>query len=90
VISAIRRLLAADELDGRAGDVAVERLRRWPLNRHSHMPLLPRIHALRRSLTSYDATYVALAEALVAPLVTCDGRLTRAGGHSATLEHHLL
>jgi predicted nucleic acid-binding protein len=90
VVSAIRRLLAAQELDARAGDAAVERLRRWPLNRHSHVPLLARVHALRGPLTSYDATYVALAEALVAPLVTCDGHLARSRGHRASIEHHRL
>jgi predicted nucleic acid-binding protein len=90
VVSAIRRLLAAQELDAWRGDVAVERLRRWPLNRHSHLPLLARVHALRDALTSYDATYIALAEALAAPLVTCDGRLARSPGHRAAIEHHPL
>lgn len=90
VASAIRRLSAAQELDARAGDAAVERLRRWPLNRHSHVPLLARVHALRGALTSYDATYIALAEALAAPLVTCDGRLARSRSHRASIEHHPL
>jgi predicted nucleic acid-binding protein len=90
VVSAIRRLSAAQELDARAGDAAVERLRRWPLNRHSHVPLLTRVHALRGALTSYDATYIALAEALAAPLVTCDGRLARSRSHRASIEHHPL
>ena len=90
VASAIRRLSAAQELDARAGDAAVERLRRWPLNRHSHVPLLARVHALRAALTSYDATYIALAEALAAPLVTCDGRLARSRSHRASIEHHPL
>jgi predicted nucleic acid-binding protein len=35
---------------------------------------------LRNSVRSYDAYYVALAEALDAPLVTCDDRLARAIG----------
>lgn len=90
VVSAIRRLLAAQELDAWRGDAAVKRLRRWPLNRHSHVPLLARVHALRDALTSYDATYIALAEALAAPLVTCDGRLARSPGHRASIEHHPL
>jgi len=90
VVSAIRRLLAAQELDAWRGDAAVKRLRRWPLNRHSHVPLLARVHALGDTLTSYDATYIALAEALAAPLVTCDGRLARSPGHRASIEHHPL
>ncbi|MGH9291141.1 MAG: type II toxin-antitoxin system VapC family toxin [Acidimicrobiales bacterium] len=90
VVSAVRRLLAAKALDARAGDAAVVRLRRWPLNRHSHVPLLARVHALRRTLTSYDATYVALAEALGVPLVTCDRHLSRSQGHRASVENHAL
>jgi predicted nucleic acid-binding protein len=48
--------------------------------------LLPRIWDLRPNLTAYDATYVALAEALDAPLLTCDRRIARAPGHSARIE----
>jgi len=33
---------------------------------------------LRDNLTAYDAAYVALAELLDAPLLTCDTRLGRA------------
>jgi predicted nucleic acid-binding protein len=39
-----------------------------------------RIWALRRNLTAYDAWYVALAEALDAPVATLDRRLGRAPG----------
>jgi predicted nucleic acid-binding protein len=49
-----------------------------PLLRFSHTPLLPRVFALRDTMTAYDALYVALAESLDATLVTRDGRLARA------------
>ena len=39
-----------------------------------------RIWALRNSLTSYDAWYVALAELFDCPLVTLDRRIGRAAG----------
>jgi predicted nucleic acid-binding protein len=39
-----------------------------------------RIWELRRTLSSYDAAYVALAERIGAPLATLDVRLTRAPG----------
>lgn len=55
------------------------------LERHAHDLFLPRIWQLRAGLTSYDACYVALAEALRATLVTCDARLARATGHAATV-----
>ena len=40
---------------------------------------------LRENLSAYDATYVALAEALESPLVTADGRLARAPGPQCTI-----
>lgn len=43
-------------------------------------PLADRIWELRDNLTSYDAWYVALAEALDCPLLTLDLRLSRAPG----------
>jgi len=48
--------------------------------------MLPRIWELRESVTAYDATYVSLAEALDAPLLTCDGKLARSHGHRAKIE----
>ena len=42
---------------------------------------------LRGNLTAYDAAYVALAEVLDIPLLTLDGPLSRAPGHSARVEH---
>ena len=43
-------------------------------------PFAERVWALRGNLTSYDAWYVALAEALDCPLVTLDRKLSRASG----------
>jgi predicted nucleic acid-binding protein len=56
------------------------------VTRYPHGPLVPRIWELRDDLTAYDAAYVALAEALDAPLAKTDGRLTRAPGHRARVE----
>ena len=39
-----------------------------------------RVWSLRDNLTAYDAAYVALAEALDAPLLTRDRRLASAPG----------
>ena len=47
--------------------------------------LLSRIWELRDNVSAYDATYVAVAEALEAPLVTADGRLARAPGPRCTV-----
>ena len=45
-------------------------------------PFAERVWALRRNVTSYDAWYVAVAEALDLPLATLDRRLSRASGPS--------
>jgi predicted nucleic acid-binding protein len=58
----------------------------FPIRRYPHTALLDRIWALRHNLTAYDAAYVALAEALGAPLLTCDARLAAAPGHTARIE----
>ena len=47
--------------------------------------LLGRIWELRDNVSAYDATYVGVAEALEAPLVTADGRLARAPGPRCTV-----
>lgn len=49
-----------------------------PVDRHDHLGLLPRMLEMRDNFSSYDATYVALAEALDVPLLTADRRLARA------------
>lgn len=43
-------------------------------------PFAERVWELRENLTSYDAWYVALAEALDCPLATLDRKLSRASG----------
>ena len=45
-------------------------------------PFAGRVWELRRNVTSYDAWYIAVAEALDLPLATLDRRLSRASGPS--------
>src|SRR5271165_5991492 len=83
VAQVLRRYAAASQISGVRGrealdDLAAIRLSRWP-----HEPLIPRVWQLRQNLTAYDAAYVALAEALDAPLLTRDRRLAAAPGHGA-------
>ncbi len=67
-------------LDDTAAAQAIDDLAAWPGERWSHRPLLARAWELRDNVRSYDALYVALAEALAATLLTRDGRLGRATG----------
>jgi len=53
---------------------------------YPHDALLPRIWALRKNVTACDAAYLALAEALDAPLLTTDEKLARSPGHKARVE----
>jgi predicted nucleic acid-binding protein len=86
VAQVVRRYAAAGELDAERGREALADLAGLPLFRYPHDFLLPRVWELRNNLTAYDAVYVALAEALGAPLLTCDRRLAAAPGHRAEIE----
>jgi len=86
VAQALRRYVRERNLDADSAASALADLRALDLVRHSHEPLLDRVWALRENVTAYDAVYVALAEALDAPLLTCDGRLARAPGINARVE----
>jgi predicted nucleic acid-binding protein len=69
-------------------DVGRERLqevKNTPISRTAHRPLLSRVWELRDAITAYDAAYVALAEQLDVPLLTCDAELDRANGHRAEI-----
>ncbi len=86
VMQALRRCFRNRELDGDRSLQAIADLEGLPLKRYAHDPFLGRIWDLRQNLTAYDACYVALAEALDAPLLTCDSRLASAPGHRAVVE----
>jgi len=86
VTQTLRRYEAAGEMSPERARQALLAFLQMPLERHSHWPFLDRIWELRRNLTAYDAAYVALAEALDAPLLTCDRALARAPGHRAVVE----
>jgi predicted nucleic acid-binding protein len=86
VLHALRRLAARGELsEDRASDARAD-FRDLALVRYPHVGLSDRIWELRHNLTAYDAAYVALAETLEVPLVTCDRRLSEAAGHTAQVE----
>jgi predicted nucleic acid-binding protein len=56
------------------------------LHRHPHPDLLSRAWKLRENMTACETLYVALAEALDAPIVSCDAPLARTPGHWARIE----
>ena len=86
IAQVLRRYHAAGELDDRRGREALMDLEDMRLARYPHDFLLARIWELRANLTAYDATYVALAEAMEIPLATRDTHLASAPGHNAEIE----
>ena len=86
VAQVLRRYAAAGKLTAARGLEALADLADFPLHRYPHDWLLPRMWELRHNVTAYDAAYLTLAEALPAPLVSCDARLASAPGHSAKIE----
>jgi predicted nucleic acid-binding protein len=80
VASVLRRAARAGRLDERRSGQALADLAALPISRAPHLPLLTRIWELRANITVYDAAYVALAEALSAPLLTADAALRAAPG----------
>jgi predicted nucleic acid-binding protein len=80
VLGVVRSFELEGRLDPTAAAQAVDDLRIWPGERFGHGSLIPRVWELRHNVRGRDAFYVALAEALDAPLLTLDGRLTRSSG----------
>jgi predicted nucleic acid-binding protein len=86
VAQALRRLVRTREIPAERAEEAITDLADFDLRRHSHVDLLGRTWELRDNLTAYDAMYVALAEAIASPLVTCDGPLGTTPGRTVRVE----
>ena len=86
VLGVIRRHHLAGALDPTAAAQAVDDLTDWPGERYGHRPLLARAWDLRATVRTWDALYVALAEALDATLITTDARLARASGPRCAID----
>lgn len=72
--------VSSDQASQAHDDLVALTIEYWP-----YELLLPRVWELRRNLSSYDASYVSLAELIQAPLVTLDRRIARAPGLRCTV-----
>ena len=80
VTNSLRRMELSSRITPNNAARAQRDLLRLPLELFPFGPFADRVWALRGALTSYDAWYVALAEALDCPVLTLDRRLARAPG----------
>lgn len=80
VANVIRRAELAGHLKSESAHAAFLDLSDTPVQYWEHSVLGGRIWELRRAVTAYDASYVAVAEAIDAPLMTLDARLAAAPG----------
>lgn len=82
VMSVLRGLTLGGGLSVDDAETARRNHFAFTIQRYEAAPLAERIWQLRHQFTSYDACYLALAEALKVTLFTCDRKLT-GGGHNA-------
>jgi predicted nucleic acid-binding protein len=82
----LRRLELANELSPLESGLAQQDLMRLDIELFPFHPFADRIWELRKNITSYDAWYVALAEALACSLATLDLKLKKATGIECAFE----
>jgi predicted nucleic acid-binding protein len=80
IANSLCRAVAAKRLSPGDAWGALDRWRRLGMWRYDALPQLERVWELRQNLSAYDASYVALAEALGCALLTADARLGRSPG----------
>lgn len=76
----LRRLEAGKQIMPAEANAAFHDLMQLRIELYAFDPFADRIWELHHSVTSYDAWYVAVAEALNLPLATLDQRLSKAPG----------
>ncbi len=80
VMSALRGQVMSRRIDEARALEALDRLATMPIQRIPYRPLMPSAWQHYQNVSSYDALYVALAQANDATLLTADRRLARAPG----------
>lgn len=80
VASTLRRRVLSGRLAPEIAALALEDLQQASFDLFPYEPFAQRVWELRETVTPYDAWYVAMGEALDAPVASLDARLTRAPG----------
>ena len=87
ILSVLRRAVLRGRLYESRAQMAVGDLIHWPMDRISHKSLAKLAWQYRRNVSAYDAFYVAAAHVYGIPLLTADGRLSRASGTGIVIQH---
>ena len=87
VLSVLRRAVLKGHLEEARAQMVVDDLSSWPVDRVSHRFLGTLAWRHRHNVSAYDALYVATADAYGLPLMTADGRLSRASGLGVVVQH---
>jgi predicted nucleic acid-binding protein len=90
VVSVLRGLALGRKLAPDAAEQARTDYFALTIARYELSGLADRVWELRHSYTTYDASYLALAEALDAPFYTCDRKFASAARHAHRAEILLL
>ncbi len=78
IISGLRNLRLRKTLSALEARQSFQLFKTYEIEFYNHEPLSERVWQLQHTITPYDASYVALAESLHAPLWTSDRRLANA------------
>lgn len=87
--NAFRKMFAQRELSPAGADQAVMALQRMPIAAVPCSSVLEDAWKLSRNVTTYDATYIALAKDLDLPFITGDGRASRAASRIGVKAWHV-
>ena len=90
VLSSVRKATLRGQLTPEDAEGVLVTLGEWDIERISHRTLVPLAWQYRHNLSAYDALYVAVSRLYDYPLITSDGRLSRASGLDIDVQHALL
>lgn len=85
-VHALRGLVIGGKISGERAEHARALFVDTPTLRFPSRHLADRVWSPRHHVGAYDACFLALADVLDAPLITCDQKQAQAAGHGAWVE----